>query len=151
MNQRRTKQSLKGKIMSTIQTFAAPAGRVLIAIMFVMAGLSKISSYGGTQGYMEAMGVPGVLLPLVILLEVVGGLAIIVGWQTRPVAFALAGFSILSAMLFHADFADQNTMTMFMKNISIAGGFLFLVANGPGAYALDNRIAANRSGLSPAE
>jgi putative oxidoreductase len=107
MNQRRTKQSLKGKIMSNIQTFAAPAGRVLIAIMFVMAGLSKISGYGGTQGYMEAMGVPGVLLPLVILLEVVGGLAIIVGWQTRPVAFALAGFSILSAMLFHADFADH--------------------------------------------
>ncbi|NQU56129.1 MAG: DoxX family protein [Rhodospirillales bacterium] len=130
--------------MSNIQTFSAPVGRVLIATLFVMAGMHKIFEYAGTQGYMEAMGVPGALLPLVILLEAVGGLAIIVGWKTRPVAFALAGFSILSAILFHANFADQNTMNMFMKNITIAGGFLFLVAHGPGAYALDNR-ASNKA------
>lgn len=91
---------MKGKVMLNIQTFSAPVGRVLIATIFVMAGMNKITAYAGTQGYMEAMGVPGGLLPLVILLEVVGGLAIIAGWKTRPVAFALAGFSILSAILF---------------------------------------------------
>lgn len=137
--------------MTNIQTFSAPLGRVFISTIFVMAGLNKISGYEGTAGYMDAMGVPGALLPLVIILEVVGGLAIIAGWKTRPVAFALAGFSILSAVIFHADFADQNTMIMFMKNIAIAGGFLFLVANGPGAYALDNRITAKRESLSAAQ
>jgi len=125
--------------MSKIQMLSAPMGRVLISLIFVVAGLNKISGYAGTQGYMEAMGVPGVLLPLVIVLEVLGGVAIIVGWKTRPVAFLLAGFSLLSAVLFHADFADQTNMIMFMKNVAIAGGFLFLVANGAGAYALDNR------------
>jgi len=125
--------------MSGIQIFAAPVGRVLIAIMFVMSGLSKISGYAGTQGYMESVGVPGILLPLVIALEVAGGIAIIVGWQTRLTALALAGFCVISAVMFHANFGDQIQMIMFMKNIAIAGGFLFLVANGPGAYALDNR------------
>ena len=125
--------------MSKFQTLSAPLGRFLIAMIFVMAGLNKISGYEGTQGYMDAMGVPGGLLPLVILLEVVGGLAIIAGWKTRPIAFLLAGFSVLSAILFHPNFADQAEMIMFMKNIAIAGGFLFLVVHGPGAYALDNR------------
>jgi len=125
--------------INTLQQISAPLGRVLLAAMFFMAGLSKITGYAGTQGYMEAMGVPGMLLPLVIALEVIGGLAIMLGFKTRIVAFALAGFSIVSAVLFHADFSDQMQMTMFMKNISIAGGFLILVAQGPGAYALDNR------------
>jgi len=125
--------------MSKLQILSAPMGRVLISLIFVMAGLNKVSGYEGTQSYMDAMGVPGVLLPLVIVLEVLGGAAIIVGWKTRPVAFLLAGFSLLSAVLFHTDFADQTNMIMFMKNVAIAGGFLFLVANGAGAYALDNR------------
>jgi len=126
--------------MNTLQTFAAPTGRLLLAMMFVVAGLSKIGNYAGTQGYMEAMGVPGTLLPLVIAVEALGGLAIILGWQTKLVAFALAGFSVLSAVLFHADFTSQAEMTNFMKNVTIAGGFLLLVAHGPGAYALDNRV-----------
>jgi putative oxidoreductase len=125
--------------MNTAQQFSAPAGRLLLAMMFVMSGISKISAYAGTQGYMEAMGVPGQLLPLVIALEVLGGVAIILGWKTRIVALALAGFSLLSAALFHANFGDQMQMIMFMKNLSIAGAFLLLVAQGPGAYALDNR------------
>ena len=76
--------------MTKLQTFAVPTGRLLLAMMFVMAGLSKIGNYAGTQGYMEAMGVPGALLPLVIALEALGGLAIILGWQTKLVALALA-------------------------------------------------------------
>ncbi len=76
--------------INTAQQISAPLGRVLLATMFFMAGLSKITGYAGTQGYMEAMGVPGMLLPLVIALEVIGGLAIMLGFKTRLVAFALA-------------------------------------------------------------
>jgi putative oxidoreductase len=128
--------------MTNVQTLAAPAGRVFIALIFVMFGLNKIFNYGGTAGWMEAMGVPGSLLPLVIILEILGGIAVIVGWQTRLIALALAGFSVLSALVFHANFADQAEMANFMKNIAIAGGFLFLVAHGAGAWSLDNRKAA---------
>ena len=129
--------------MKQIQSIAAPAGRILISLMFVTSGFSKISGYTATQGYMEAMGVPGALLPLVIAVELLGGLAVMLGWHTRIAAFLLAGFSLLSALLFHANFGDQMQMIMFMKNISIAGGFLMIVALGGGAYALDNR-AKNR-------
>jgi len=125
--------------MKQIQSIAAPAGRILISLMFVTSGFSKISGYTATQGYMEAMGVPGALLPLVIAVEVLGGLTVMLGWHTRIAAFLLAGFSLLSALLFHANFGDQMQMIMFMKNISIAGGFLMIVALGGGAYALDNR------------
>ena len=125
--------------MNTLQAISAPVGRLLISLMFVTSGLSKISGYQATQGYMEAMGVPGGLLPLVIALEVLGGLAVILGWQTRIAAFLLAGFSLLSALLFHANFGDQMQMIMFMKNLAVAGGFLMIVAHGAGAYSLDNR------------
>jgi putative oxidoreductase len=125
--------------MKQIQSIAAPAGRILISLMFVTSGFSKISGYTATQGYMEAMGVPGALLPLVIAVELLGGLAVMLGWHTRIAAFLLAGFSLLSALLFHANFGDQMQMIMFMKNISIAGGFLMIVSLGGGAYALDNR------------
>ncbi|WP_295684025.1 DoxX family protein [uncultured Nevskia sp.] len=113
------------------------AGRILLALMFLLAGISKITGYAGTAAYMASAGVPGALLPLVIALEVGGALAIIVGFQTRLVALALAGFSIVAAALFHANFADQMQMTMFLKNVSVAGGFLILAANGPGALSLD--------------
>ena len=131
--------------MNKLQTFAAPTGRLLLAMMFFMSGLMKIGNYAGTQGYMDAMGVPGALLPLVIALEVLGGLAIILGWNTRIVAAALAGFSVLSAFMFHADFTNQAEMTNFLKNVTIAGGFLVLVAHGPGAYALDNRVKSEQA------
>lgn len=112
-------------------------GRIGLAFIFVMAGYSKIGGYEGTAGYMDSMGVPGALLPLVILLELGGGLAIIVGFLTKPVALALAAFSVASALIFHANFGDQMQSIMFMKNIGLAGGFLLLAANGPGEYSLD--------------
>lgn len=102
-------------------------------------GFKKIAAYAGTQGYMEAMGVPGILLPLVIALEFVGAIAIVIGYLARLVALALAGFSVVSAVLFHVDFSDQMQMMSFMKNLTIAGGFLMIVAHGAGAYSLDNR------------
>ena len=127
--------------MNQIQILAAPAGRVLLASLFLLAGLQKIGAYEGTAGYMASQGVPGALLPIVIALEVLGALAIIVGWKTRLVAFMLAGFSLVSAALFHFKPDDAMQMTMFLKNVSIAGGFLLLVAHGAGAYSLDNRRA----------
>ena len=126
-------------LFSLIGAFSAPIGRLLISGMFVMSGLNKIGNYDNTAGWMDAMGVPGALLPLVIALEVLGGVAIIVGWKIRIFACLFAGFCLMSAILFHANFADQVEMIMFMKNISIAGGFLFLVAHGAGNYSLDNR------------
>jgi len=125
--------------LNTLQSFAAPVARVLLSLMFVTSGINKISGYAGTQGYMEAMGVPGGLLPLVIALEILGGLAVMLGWHTRIAAFLLAGFTLLSALLFHANFGDQMQRIMFMKNVSIAGGFLMIVALGAGAFSLDNR------------
>lgn len=114
-------------------------GRILLAHLFLVAGISKIGGYAGTLGYMESMGVPGALLPLVILTEVGGALALIAGWQTRWLAIALAGFSIVSALIFHTNFSDQMQMIMFMKNGAIAGGLLVLAAAGPGALSLDHR------------
>ena len=82
---------------------------------------------------------PKNLLPLVIALEVLGGAAIMIGWQTRMAAVLFAGFSVVSVVIFHADFSDQNQMIHFMKDISIAGGFLFLIFHGAGPYSVDNR------------
>ena len=115
------------------------AGRVLLAHIFLLAGINKITGYSGTQGYMEAMGVPGMLLPLVILLEIGGALALIAGWQTRLAAYALALFSIVSALIFHSNLGDQMQMILFMKNWAMAGGLLVLAANGAGGFSLDNR------------
>ena len=125
-------------------------GRIGLSLIFIISGLGKIAGYAGTQQYMEAMGVPGGLLPLVIALEVGGGLAILAGWFTRPAAVALAGFSIVSAALFHANLGDQMQFINFFKNIAIAGGFLALAANGAGAWSLDALRNRKSVGLSPA-
>jgi putative oxidoreductase len=115
--------------------------RLLLAHIFLLAGLSKISGYAGTQGYMESMGVPGALLPLVILLEVGASLALIIGFLTRWAALALAGFCVAAALIFHRNLDDQMQMIMFMKNFAMAGGFLLLYVQGAGAYSVDAKRA----------
>lgn len=127
--------------MNTLNNTATLTGRILIAAIFLISGIGKITGYAGTQAYMESAGVPGALLPLVIALEVGGALAIIAGFFTRWVALALAGFSIAAAVLFHSNSADQMQQILFMKNLAIAGGFLFLYAFGPGGWSLDARRA----------
>ncbi|HSC68793.1 MAG TPA: DoxX family protein [Cellvibrio sp.] len=114
-------------------------GRVLLVAIFLVSGLGKLSAYEQTAGYMSAFGIPGALLPVVIGFEVLASIAIIIGWQVRATAFLLAGFTLLSALMFHADFADQTQMVMFLKNVSIAGAFLLLVVNGAGKFSLDAR------------
>jgi putative oxidoreductase len=125
--------------LERLPNIAVPVGRVFIAMIFVLSGFNKIGSYEYVATWMNSMGVPGALLPVVIALEVLGGMAIILGFKVRLAAFLLSGFCVVSALIFHSNFADQNEMISFLKNIAVAGGFLFLVANGAGKFALDNQ------------
>lgn len=127
------------KLVSTpaVSTTLAIVARLLAATIFIGAGLSKLGAgYAGTQGYMASVGVPGELLPLVIALELGGGLALLLGFQTRLVAFLLAGFCIVSGMIFHSG-ADQMQQIMFMKNLAMAGGLLAFTVFGAGRLSLD--------------
>ena len=114
------------------------AGRALLSLIFILSGFSKLTAYGPSVSYMESAGLPGVLMPLVILTELGGGLLFLVGYQTRLVAIALAGFTLLSALFFHRNFADMNQMIHFLKNVAIAGGFLVVFAAGAGRWSLDS-------------
>ncbi|TMH26921.1 MAG: DoxX family protein [Betaproteobacteria bacterium] len=120
---------------------ATTTDRGILSVLFLMSGLGKIGAYAGTAAYMSSLGVPSVLLPVVIATEVLGAIAIVLGWQTRVAAFLFAGYSLLTALIFHTNFADQIEKIMFLKNVSIAGGFLLLVANGAGPLSLDRRLA----------
>jgi len=124
-----------------LKNLTEASGRVLLALLFLLAGVGKLGTYNATAAYMSSVGVPASLLPAVIAVELLGSLAIIVGWKTRAVALLLAGFSLVTALVFHKNFADQIQMIMFLKNISIAGGFLLLVAHGAGPLSLDRRFA----------
>ena len=112
-------------------------GRIGLALIFIISGFGKIAAYAGTQQYMQSAGVPGALLPLVIALELGGGLAVLAGLFTRWVALALAAFSLVSAFLFHAHFSEQAQAVNFWKNVAMTGGFLMLAAHGAGAFSLD--------------
>src|SRR5712671_1772365 len=132
---------------SGISKAAELGGRILLASLFLLSGLSKVGpGFAATAEYMNSVGVSGALLPLVVATEIVGALAIIVGWKTRIVAFLLAGFTLLSAALFHNNLGDQTQMIMFLKNVSITGGFLILVANGAGALSIDHFFAKRVAG-----
>jgi putative oxidoreductase len=127
---------LKGKIMTNILQLI---GRIMLASIFVIAGLGKIADPTGTTAYMQSVGLPGILLWPTIALEVLGGLAIMVGYQVTYAAFALSGFSVLAALLFHTHFSDQMQMILFMKNIAMAGGLLLLSVGGTTGFSIDNR------------
>lgn len=126
-----------------MEKFTNLAARILLAQIFVVAGATKLGAgYAATQGYMESLGVPGALLPLAIALELGGGLALIAGFFTRWVALALAGFSLLTAVIFHSNLADQMQAILFMKNLALAGGLLLLARYGAGAPSFDALRAA---------
>jgi putative oxidoreductase len=115
--------------------------RIFLAVLFLVSGLGILAAPSGFAGYMGAIGLPfpALVAWLVIALKVLGSLAILVGFQTRYAAYAIAAFAIGSAFLGHMDFSDQMEMTAFMKNFAIAGGFLALSVAGPGAWSLDAR------------
>jgi putative oxidoreductase len=128
--------TIKGDHVDTILNLAA---RILMSQIFIISGIGKITGYAGTQAYMAKMGVPGALLPLVILAELGGGLALLFGFRARWAALALAGFSLVSALIFHTNFSDQMQMINFMKNLAMAGGLLMFVRHGAGAPSIDTR------------
>jgi putative oxidoreductase len=119
------------------------AGRLLIGLPFAMSGLSKLAAIGPTTNMIRAAGLP--LPPLALALSVVvelgGGILLVAGFRTRIVAGVLALFALATAVSFHSNFADQNQMIHFLKNVMMAGGLLQIVAFGAGAFSIDNRGA----------
>lgn len=116
-------------------------GRVLLSAMFILAGFGKLTAISGTAGWFGSIGLPfpTVVTVLVGLLELVGGLAILVGFQSRIAALALAAFTVAATLVAHTNFDDMNQLLFFQKNFAIAGGFLVLAVFGPGAWALGKR------------
>lgn len=124
--------------MKNLESIALLVARILMPILFIVAGYGKLGdAYAGTQQYMQAMGVPAFLLPLTILLELGGGLAILFGLLTRTVSLFIAGFTLLTALIFHTNFAEGVNQIMFMKNLTVAGGYILLAVTGPGLYSID--------------
>ncbi len=116
-------------------------GRILLSTLFFVSGVGKVTGYASTLAYMAAAGVPGALLPLAIVVELLLPLALVLGWHSRLTAVLLAGYSIVAALAFHLNFADPAEAVMFVKDIAIAGGLLLLAANSAGRCSLDARRA----------
>ena len=123
------------------QSSMALIARLLLAAIFVLSGFFKIGAAEGTIGYIASVGLPfaDAIYYAVVALEIIGGLALVVGFKTRLIASALAAFSIAAAVIFHADFADQNQFIHFLKNVALAGGLLQVAAFGPGRYSIDRK------------
>lgn len=126
--------------MNQTATVAA-LGRVLLAVLFILSGIGKLAAPAATQGYIASAGLPFPLLVylITIAVEIGGGALLIVGFQTRIVAVVIALFTLAAAVIFHRDFADQNQMIHFLKNLAITGGLLQVAAFGAGAWSLDAR------------
>jgi len=122
-------------------------GRLLIGLPFAMGGLSKLAAYGPTTAMIAAVGlpVPPLAFAVAVLVEVGGGLLLVAGYQVRLVAPALAVFCFVTAIFFHSNFADQNQMIHFLKNVMLAGGLLQIAAFGAGALSIDNRSSKGRT------
>ncbi len=119
----------------------ALGARILLSVLFVLAGLGKLADPAGTTAYIASVGLPLPQLGYVgvVALEVLGGLALIAGFKTRAVALLLAAFSVVTALIFHNQIGDQAQFVQFFKNIALAGGFLQIAAFGPGRYSIDRR------------
>jgi putative oxidoreductase len=117
-------------------------GRAMLALIFIVAGYGKITGYDGSLAYMASHGLPGFLLPPTIALELLAGLALITGFQTRLAALALALFSLASALIFHAQFDDAMQRVMFLKNVAMAGGLLLLAVKPLGSWTIDHQRGA---------
>lgn len=123
--------------MTAVTTYGPLAARILIGILFILAGIGKLGNVEGFTGYLTSGGLPAFLAWPSIIFEIVLGVALIVGYQTRTFALLGAGFCILAGLLYHFDLADQNQINALLKNFAVAGGFLLLAANGAGRYAVD--------------
>jgi putative oxidoreductase len=129
--------------MDALKVYAQPLGRLFMAAIFILAGGQKLMNPGGTAGYFASMHIPipDVTVWVVIIVELIGGLLILIGWQTRWVALVLAAFCLVTGLAVHLPAGDQNNMIHFLKNLAMAGGFLYVFANGAGALSVDGRKA----------
>ena len=114
--------------------------RILISALFLLNGVFKISNYDGTVDWMEGFGIPGILIIPAIILEIVGPILIILGYKAKIAAGFLGLFCIATAFIFHNDFSDQMQLGSFLKNIALAGGFLFIFINGTKDFSLDKKF-----------
>ncbi|HEY4041958.1 MAG TPA: DoxX family protein [Rhodopila sp.] len=128
--------------MSRQSDTAAVVGRIFIGVLFLLSGLGKLAAPGPTQGYIAAVGLPAPVLAYLVAtaVELIGGALLIAGFRVRAVAVGMAVFTLLTAVFFHRNFADQNQMIHFLKNIAITGGLLQVAAFGAGRFALDRRF-----------
>ena len=114
--------------------------RIFISLIFLLSGINKIGNYEGTVGWMESLGMPGIFLIPAIILEIAAPILIIVGYKVKISAAQLSVFCVTTAIIFHSDFSDQMQFISFMKNIGLAGGFLFIVVNGAKDFSLDRKL-----------
>ena len=128
----------------TLRNMGEFVGRLLLGLLFVLEGISKLRGYDGAARYMTAYGMPTILLPAVIVLEIAAGALIVAGWQARCAAAALAIFCVAAAIIFHTKFSDRNQLIHFEKDLALAGAFLLLWARGAGAFSLDGWLARRR-------
>ena len=122
--------------MDKIEAYIPTAARLMLSALFIMGGLGKLADVSGFAGYIAMGGLPGFLAWPAILFEIAVGVSMILGFQTRIMALLAAGFCIVTALLYHNNFADQAQMINFLKNLGLAGGFLMIFAAGPGKLAL---------------
>ena len=116
-------------------------GRVFISLVFLLSGINKIGNYEGSVGWMESFGMPGIFLIPAIILEIVAPILIIIGYKVKIAAALLSVFCIATALIFHTDFSNQMQFVSFMKNIALAGGFLFLVINDTKDFSLERKLS----------
>ena len=113
--------------------------RIFISLLFLINGYFKIQNYDGTLNWMESFGIPGIFLTPAIILEIAAPILIIIGYKTKIAAALLSLFCLTTALIFHTDFSNQMQITSFLKNIALAGGFLFIVVNGSKKFSLDKK------------
>ena len=116
--------------------------RIFISLIFLLSGINKIGNYEGTIEWMESIGIPGIFLIPAIILEIIAPILIIVGYKVKISATLLSIFCIATAIIFHNDFSNQMQFISFMKNIALAGGFLFIVVNGAKDFSLDKKLGS---------
>ncbi len=115
--------------------------RIFLSLVFLINGYSKITNIDGTIGWMEMYGLPGFFIYPAILLEFIAPILLIIGYQVRLMSVALGLFCLATAIIFLRDFADPMTLTNFLKNVALAGGFFILAINGPKEFSIDHRIS----------
>lgn len=127
---------------ASVQNTLALLARVLLSLIFILSGFSKMADPSGTIAYIQMVGLPFPTLAYAgaVATEVIGGIALVVGFQTRLVALGVAGFSMVTALLFHSQLSDLNQFIHFFKNVAMTGGLLLIAAFGAGAFSVDSKL-----------